>query len=31
LNNTQHIERIRGVSLAMMRYINPHWHWQRCQ
>jgi len=24
LNNTQHIELIRGVSLAMMRYINRH-------
>ena len=27
LNTTRHIERIRGVGLAMMRYINRHWHW----
>ena len=27
LNNTQHIQCIRGVSLAMMHYINWHWHW----
>ena len=26
-DNTQHIERIRCVSLAMMRYIKRHWHW----
>jgi len=29
VNNTAHIERIRGVSLATMRCINRQWHW-RC-
>ena len=26
-HNTQNDERIRGVSWAMVRYINRHWHW----
>jgi len=29
LNNFQHIQRIRAVSLAIMCHIYRHWHWHR--